>query len=376
MNNDVIFLELNELFSVSYEPLLITHRQKETMSASLSTQDFSHTSPLIVSFRWLLSLYAIVPVCVLLQLMDQWFWQGALREHLPSSPKQFLLFQIIFGTPHIIASTVVLVSHPDYLKHYQRKVMAMTIGLALFFGIGSLFMPYRALYVIVAAWTVYHVLKQQHGVARGVCRLPNPAFYGLLWLSVIAGLVIYLGIFLKDGLSFQEANTLKTVAGALCGLLIVTAVFCQRYTSTPLGNYFLWANVLLVLSSYYLYLQQYYFLAILAPRLVHDATAYIFYVTHDYNRHHDQPQNSLYRATAYCHVPIILVLPLVSFSLAFMLQSYGDGVIRFLTHWLFGIEINKVITVGLLGYLALMHYYTEAFTWKQDSPYRRFIHFK
>jgi len=38
-------------------------------------------------------------------------------------------------------------------------------------------------------------------------------------------------------------------------------------------------------------------------------------------------------------------------------------------------EINKAITLGVLGYLALMHYYTEAFTWKQGSPYRRFIAF-
>ena len=38
-------------------------------------------------------------------------------------------------------------------------------------------------------------------------------------------------------------------------------------------------------------------------------------------------------------------------------------------------KIRKAITLGLLGYLALMHYYTEVFTWKQDSPYRRFIAF-
>jgi hypothetical protein len=39
------------------------------------------------------------------------------------------------------------------------------------------------------------------------------------------------------------------------------------------------------------------------------------------------------------------------------------------------VEIHKAITLGLLGYFALMHYYTEAFTWKQESPYRRFIAF-
>jgi hypothetical protein len=49
--------------------------------------------------------------------------------------------------------------------------------------------------------------------------------------------------------------------------------------------------------------------------------------------------------------------------------------VKQLTAYFFGIEIRKVITLGVLGYLALMHYYTESFTWKQDSPYRQFISF-
>jgi len=61
--------------------------------------------------------------------------------------------------------------------------------------------------------------------------------------------------------------------------------------------------------------------------------------------------------------------------LAFVLQAYGDNVVSVITETFFGVELHKAITLGLLGYLALMHYYTEAFTWKQESPYRRFIAF-
>jgi hypothetical protein len=132
---------------------------------------------------------------------------------------------------------------------------------------------------------------------------------------------------------------------------------------------------LLILSSFYLYAQQYYFLAILVPRLVHDVTAYIFYVTHDYNKHHQQPRNALYRLSKACQLPIVVVLPALSFALAFVLQAYGDFWVSQLTEFFFGVEIRKVITIGLIGYLGLMHYYTESFTWKQDSPYRQFIGF-
>jgi len=46
-----------------------------------------------------------------------------------------------------------------------------------------------------------------------------------------------------------------------------------------------------------------------------------------------------------------------------------------LTEFLFGVEIRKAVSLGVIGYLALLHYYTEAFTWKNDSPYRKFIAF-
>ena len=342
---------------------------------AISAQASPGDKQLAVSFRLLLGLYAIIPLCLLLQLCDVWFWQGFLQQSLPSSPKQFLVFQIIFGTPHIVASSILLASNTEYLKFYQAKIVWMTLTIALVFGVGSLFIPYQAFYVAVAAWTVYHVLKQQLGVGRGLYRMPDRVFDLLLWLSVTAGLFVYIGIFLKNSLDIQQLSWIKLIASGLCVGLICSALVCQRYATTLLGRWFLWSNVLLVLSSFYLFMQQYYFFAILVPRLVHDATAYIFYVVHDYNKHHRQAHNFIYRAAARAHLPVFIVLPLCSFLLAFVLQSYGDHAVNVVTEFFFGMEIRKAISLGLLGYLALMHYYTEAFTWKQGSPYRRFIAF-
>ena len=108
---------------------------------------------------------------------------------------------------------------------------------------------------------------------------------------------------------------------------------------------------------------------------MHDATAYSFYITHDFNKHHNHPQNFLYRYALRLNINVFLVLPLSSFVLAFILQAYGDNLVSAITEFFFGVDIRKAITLGLLGYLALMHYYTEAITWKQGSPYRRFIAF-
>lgn len=346
------------------------------MSAQIiSIQDLTHENKMAVSFRLLLGLYALIPVCLLLQLLDAWFLQGSLQHNLSSSPHNLILSQIIVGTPHIVASAIIMVSNTEYLKFYKPKIILMTAAIAVFFGIGSLFIPYLVLYVLVSSWTVYHVLKQQHGVARGICKLPAWAFHLLLWLSVAAGIAVYLGIFLKNSLDAQQTEWLKHAAAGLCIGLALCTVLCQRYATTTFGKLFLWANTLLVLSCFYLYIQQYYLLATLAPRLVHDATAYIFYVTHDYNKHHQHPQNFIYRYAARCKTHIFVVLPVISFALALTLQNYGDAVVNLMTNYIFGVESHKAISLGLLGYLALMHYYTEAFAWKQGSPHRRFIAF-
>lgn len=340
------------------------------------TQFAAERPPLAISYRVLLGLYAIVPLCLLLQGCDWLFWDGYLQANLPSSPKHYLVLQLLFGTPHIIASSITLGSNAEYVRFFKPKLLGMSAFIILFFGVGSLFIPYKVLYCITAIWTVYHVLKQQLGVARGVYQLPQSAFNSLLVFSISAGVAIYLGIFLRNSLSPIHAVNLQNIAAALCFGLLVITVLSQRLVKTRFGQVFLWANTLLVLSSFYLYVHQYYFLAILAPRLVHDSTAFIVYITHDYNRHHTHPANSIYRWASYLHLPIFLVLPLLALALTFMLQSQGDRLVNDVLHYLFDVEIRKAVTLGVIGYLSLMHYYTESFIWKHGSPCRRFIGFK
>lgn len=332
-------------------------------------------SPLTVSFRLLLALYSIIPLCITLKFFDEYWLQGSLLQSLPTRPENFLFFQILFGTPHIIASAIILTTNRDYMQLYKRRLAVMTLALAAIFGIGGYFLPYKLLYVAVASWTVFHVLKQQHGIARGLCKLPVWAFHILLWLSVFAGIFIYIGIFLKNSLDAQETAWIQYTAATLCILLAIATLACQRYVPSRFGLLFLWSNTLLVVSSLYLYLYKYYFLAILVPRLVHDATAYIFYITHDYNKHHLKPQNAVYRCAQYLKLNIFLVLPLLSFSLAFVLQAYGDVFFNIMTNALLGTEFRRAVTLGVLGYLGLMHYYSEGFTWKSGSPYRKYIAF-
>lgn len=349
------------------------------MSAQLMPQSESlkPISTMAVSFRFLLGLYLVIPVCLILQLVDQYFLDYTIRDALPSSPGHFLLFQLLFGTPHIIASSLLLLTHPDYLKVFQKRLLFMSVFIATFFGVGSLFIPYKALYIITACWTVYHVLKQQHGIAKAVCRLPALAFNLQVAISVAGGCLIYLGVFLHNSLSPEQAELILTISMLMSIALFFSSLWCMRFINNAQGFWFLWANTLLVVVSYYFLSQQYFFMAILIPRLVHDISAYSFYVSHDYNRHNSViDTHCLYSFVKKLRIPVVVVLPVLSFLLTYLLQAYGDDFINLIMRTLFATEIYKAITLGLFGYLALMHYYSEAFIWSAGSPVRQYIFFK
>ncbi|MEY4767563.1 MAG: hypothetical protein RL637_202 [Pseudomonadota bacterium] len=344
------------------------------MSAFISTS-YSN-SPFVISFKILLGLYLIIPLCLIIAWLDYWLGNQWLLIHLPSSPGHFLLFQLLFGTPHILASSLLLITNHSYLQFYQKRLMLMSLFIILLFGIGSLWISYRSLYIIAACWTVHHVLKQQIGVGRAVYRLPNYLFYLILSLSISCGILIYLGIFLKNELKAEIVSIIQIISCLLAVLLVIITIFAQQYATHIVGQYFLYANTLLIISSLYLYSQRYYFLAILMPRLVHDITAYLFYITHDYNKHYLHPQNWFYQQIQFYRLPIIWTLPLFSVLLTIFLQQYGNDLIAWIAKTLLGFEIHKAVSLGLIGYLSLMHYYTEGFIWKQGSPLRQFIRFK
>ena len=108
---------------------------------------------------------------------------------------------------------------------------------------------------------------------------------------------------------------------------------------------------------------------------MHDISAYSFYISHDVNRQRLQPATGLYRLANLCRLPVVLVLPLASLALTWLLQVYGDNLLNLITRTLFATEFYKAVTLGLIGYCSLMHYYTESFVWSAGSPLRRYIRF-
>lgn len=346
------------------------------VSSVAKTRDAAQHEWHAISFKTLLGIYCIVPFCILAQLLDSLFFGGYLRDALPANPQQFFLFQILFGTPHILASSLILFGNPDYFSAYRNRLLAFTAFVAVFYLFGRLFLSYNTLFFLVATVTVTHVLRQQHGVARGLCRLPPRVAGALLWLSVAAGVLIYNGMFLRKSFSEEELRLIGGGAGVISALLLVIAAKAYSLVGNSAGRRYLWANAALVPASWYLFDQQYYFLAILGPRLVHDITAFVFYMAHDHNRHQARPGNWLYKAWSGLGLPVFWAPPVLAIGLTVFLQQHGDALFNALWDGVFGMTIPGAVSFGLIGYLGLVHYFTEATCWKQGSPQRKYILFK
>jgi hypothetical protein len=327
-----------------------------------------------ISARFLLGIYAIVPICTLVMLWDKLFGNGTLfREDLPSSPESFFIFQLAFGTPHIIASAVILVTNGEYMRAYWPRLLLFSLFLLAFFGVGSLFIPYNVFLAIVGAATVLHVIKQQVGVGKGICRLASWVYDAWGWTMIVFGSILYYAVYSSHGFSPTIAAWVNGVLIALAILICALTVVCHCKIATAKGRLYLWANALMTLQSGIFYAADYSFLAILGPRLVHDLTAFTFYVAHDVNRHGDTPRNGLYAIASKLRLGIFWVCPVVAIGLTFLIGRYVDPLANMVITPILGYAPTYSASFVVIGYLGMMHYYTEVFTWKHGSPYRQHL---
>jgi hypothetical protein len=325
-----------------------------------------------ISARFLLGIYAVLPLCLLAMLLDRYFWGGTIVRHLPTTPESFFIFQLLFGTPHIIASSVLLLSNGEYVRAYGLRLVLITLVILAFFGIGSLFIPYDVFLAIVGALTVLHVLKQQVGIGKGICRLSGGVYEVWGWTLIASGSILYYTLYAGGDFSAETTRWIHRVLWTLSALTVILTLVCHVRIATPLGRLYLWANTVMGLQSALFYAEGYSFLAILGPRLVHDLTAFTFYVAHDVNRHGAVPQNWLYRAASKLGLGIYWVCPMVAVLLTYLISRFSDPAAEWVTAR-FGYHLPYLASFLIVGYLGLLHYYTEVFTWRHGSPYRRHI---
>lgn len=332
--------------------------------------------PSVVSLRSLRRVYAIIPVAVLVVGIDVVILGGVLRDSLESTPQGYLFLSLIFGTPHIVASNVILFTNRDYFVHYRITLLKISAAIGLFFLVFGLWLPYEIMFGLIAAWTVTHVVKQQLGIGNIVAHSSGAA-YRLWGISGIgAGVCFYLAIFLQNLLTDSTVSLLTALAALLASITAACSVLLWSQCETSEGRRWIVANGATMVGSALMFLAGYPFFAVLIPRFVHDITAFAFYVTHDRNRAVAGQPSWLSRRAGSVNRGWIVALPIAAIALSAALEHGADSLVNGALDVAFGVRVDRPVSLGVVGFLALLHYAFESFTWKGSSPYRQFVHLR
>lgn len=302
---------------------------------------------------YLLGIYSIIPVVMLFLAGDFWLNGLGLSRSLPADPHTMQWFTMFFMLPHIFASLFTFLDR-DYLVAYkERLAVSVPLILVMILAIPVLF-DAPILQMIMAVYTLFHLISQQTGIAAMIARNKSAVYQAWKWLSFFAVLMISimaqtnfprLHDFLYGALPF-----FILLYGALT---LVTA----RQSKTVVGMGYIAANSVMIVICYGLALARLPFFVILILRVVHDVTAFYFYVSHNANRNRERHLNLVSRLRKWLRLPEYVFTPLMGvLCTALATATLGDGIF---------------FTVIFLG---LLHYYWEGIMWKQGSPHRANIY--
>lgn len=329
------------------------------------------TQPRTIDCRWLLALYAVVPLSLLIAAADILLLDSRLRHDvLPYSPDRWPLWSVVFGLPHIVASLVTMADR-EYLAHYRHSLLWPLVIAATGSSIcvlGPQPIGQQALFIFLAFYTIYHVLSQQLGITLVMMGTPpTRAFHAWKWLSIFSGFAIFTLVFghaygLRHVMlgSFRLYDLLEVMAGVLMALTFAFALRLTPRSRNRLGTWYLWGNVALLATAFLTLELQYTVFTILMPRVIHDLTAFTVYITHDMNRNAEQPRNLVYRLARFTRLPPLVLLPVLAIGIAYFITT----------------SLHIAAVSVLMFTITLLHYYFEGFIWRGPNPHRQQISFR
>lgn len=323
----------------------------------LSEQLTSQIDIIPISFKKLLLLYSVIPISALLIFIDQVFFFGSLQRNLPQSPEYLIWFTIFFVQPHVIASSMQFLD-TNYLKSYRKKLLiALPIIIA-----GSYLVPkligMNVFMVLFGAYTVYHAIGQQFGITRMQLKKVDRNYHLWKWTGIFIASLIYTAIYPPQLEKIDLVPILLSIGGLMFVPWMNFAGKLIQDTRNEEGVNAIIANQTMILFSLVAMFSGYPFFAVLAPRIIHDLTAYSFYITHDYNRNKMESKNWIFKITNKLKIPIFIATPLISVIIAFPITYYQ--------------EVSSIALYFVIC-TSIVHYYTEQLVWRKDTLHRAHI---
>ena len=307
-------------------------------------------------------MYLAGPLMLAAVLLDATLLDSALQARAPASPALLPGYALVFGMPHILASFFAF-ADPALARNCAPVLRPAFAWAALAALAVSPFVGRPWADALVVGWTMLHVLGQQSGLAlgqalgrSGLLATRRWAIAAHAWRALLAAVGVAAGLALGGEAGWTLVETPRAWMQAAGVLLCL---------STPLAAALAWAalqrggdlRALLalqatVLVAWALVLAGYPLLGIVLLRLVHDASAFLFYAALANTREKARPgANRLYRALGLAgRRPGVWLWPLASVLV---------------------LLLAPVVPVALSLWLVFAHYLAEHRLWRHDSPLRQ-----
>lgn len=315
-----------------------------------------HNEPeFAVRKTWIFSVFLIVPLVALFGGWDYFFNNQKLLPHLQFDSLFLPLYLLVFELPHVFASFLSFFQK-EYITQYKKHLyLGIPLTLLLFLVlVGANFYLAITVYLIV---TLFHVTRQLTGIAH-FYGVPKNYWHGWWTWLLTAGLAS-MYIVMQPGFVPAAYHELLLIIvqitillSAACGLRLLFD------TKQTFGRWYIILAILMSAVSYGMLVLGYAFLSVLIVRVIHDVTAFMFYINHEMNNNNKLVQNWLYKYVPCLPWSLIVIVPAIAIGLGLILRSSIENV-----QVLFAI----VMTVSFI------HYYLESVIWKRDSLHRKNI---
>jgi hypothetical protein len=298
----------------------------------------------------LLGVYGILPVILFLVLVDIFLMDFSVRNALPSSPEETLWYGVLFGLPHIVASLFALLDR-EYIVHY-RFAFSLWLPVLLVFNLylSMAFSP-LVLFTVYTIFTMIHVIGQQVGICRALSR--NGSWELKTWKWMLIAVAIYLMLDISYGQWGSFRESIYLVMACLMIGMHLPLIRILRTSESVTARYYIISTHIMVVFCMVLAETGYSFFCILLPRVVHDVTAFLFYVSHAVSRDRAGGSKNIYTKFRISGAQLYWFVPVLAITVSF-----------FLNQWL-----HSVIILTLIFF----HYFMERWVWRAQSPMRRHV---
>jgi hypothetical protein len=265
------------------------------------------------------------------------------------------LYLLVFELPHVIASFFGFFQ-TRYLNHYRKQ---LSVGLPIALGTFGLLLGYDfyTAFLVYLVATLFHVIRQQAGIAHFFGVPKNRWHWWWTWSLIIGLSGVYASLQPNFVMTTWQTPLLWVVQGALL-VAAVTTLKLILQTKQSIGMLYVLATLLMALVSYWMLVTGYAFLSVLVVRVIHDVTAFLFYITHELNSNYHSVKNYLYRYVPGMPWSLVGLVPLTAVGLGLALRSLIN---------------DAQILFGIVMLLSITHYYLESIIWKRDGVHREHV---